>query len=129
MHREKANRSTPDCSGLDAALRDACARADAAAHPLAIMFQLYRSVRELTDALMQARVDAGLPPTLDDGLAVLLDKVLDSVSELARDPKLPVRQALVVQRTIRSLAATAQRARGPRVVAGEQQRGQIAMRP
>ena len=90
----KPNRRTPDFSGLEAALRDACAPASAAAHPLAIMLQLYRSVR----------------------LAVLLDKVLDSLSELARDPKLPVRQALVVQRTIQSLSAAARR-------------GRIAMRP
>ncbi len=79
-------------------MRDACAPASAAAHPLAIMLQLYRSVRL-----------AVLPDKV-------LDKVLDSLSELARDPKLPVRQALVVQRTIQSLSAAAQR-------------GRIAMRP
>ena len=75
------------------------------------MLKLCKSVRGLADALMQARVDVGLPPTLEHALVAQVLKVLDVLTERAGDPKLPAGQALLVHKTIRSLSKTADRAR------------------
>ena len=75
------------------------------------MLKLCKSVRGLADALMQARVDVGLPPTLEHALVAQMLKVLDVLTERAGDPKLPAGQALLVHKTIRSLSKTADRAR------------------
>jgi hypothetical protein len=72
----------------------------------------------LADALMQARVDVGLSHALDNGLAVRLDKVRDSVFGFLPDPAMRVGDGILVHREIRALSTVAHLARWPLVMAG-----------
>ena len=101
---------TPDFSGIEAALIDACTLARDTAYPLTVMLRLYRSVAGLARALMQARADAGLPLGLSPNLIALLDVVRETACEHVKSGGLPVMDSLLVYRAIESLATVAHRA-------------------
>jgi hypothetical protein len=62
MYSGKPGFGTPSFQGMEDTLRDACERAMQLVFPLPTLLRHYRSVIGLTRALMQARVDVGLPP-------------------------------------------------------------------
>jgi hypothetical protein len=101
----------PDFSAMEAALRDACARARHAIFPLGVMLKLYRSVTALTRSLMRARLDAGLSRGFGDDLIALLDATRDAACAHFPDPEMPVMDAIVIHRAVVALAAAAHRAR------------------
>jgi hypothetical protein len=113
MHPGETGPGTTQCSGLVAALRDACERATDPTHPLRVRIHLFRSVCALAEVLMQARADAGLPHTLDGDLVARLLAVRDAAAGLVSDPAMAVEDSLSVFRAIRTLADTARQARGP----------------
>jgi hypothetical protein len=101
----------PSFKGMEDALRDACERAMQLVFPLPTMLRLYRSVIGLTRALMQARVDVGLPPGLSDDLIGRLDAVRDTTGMHFPDQDMPVQDAIRLHSAIMKLASIAHRAR------------------
>ena len=99
---------------MDAALRDACGRAQYAIFPLITMLKLYRSVVALSRALMRARIDAGESHDLGDELIALLDAARDAACAHFPDPDLPLMDAIAIHRAIVALAGVAHRARAGR---------------
>ena len=99
---------------MDAALRDACGRAQYAIFPLITMLKLYRSVVALSRALMRARIDAGESHDLGDELIALLDAARDAACAHFPDPGLPLMDAIAIHRAIVALAGVAHRARAGR---------------
>ena len=99
---------------MDAALRDACGRAQYAIFPLITMLKLYRSVVALSRALMRARIDAGESHDLGDELIALLDAARDAACAHFPDPDRPLMDAIAIHRAIVALAGVAHRARAGR---------------
>ncbi len=85
--------------------------------PLPTMLRLYRSVIGLTRALMQARMDVGLPPGLSDRLIALLENVRDTTGMHFPDRDMPIEDAIRLHAAIMKLAGIAHRARVGRLIA------------
>ena len=113
-HREDVCSAAADFSAMEAALRDACARARHAIFPLIVMLKLYRSVASLARVLMRARIDAGRSHGLGDDLVALLDAIRDAACAHFPDPEMPVMDALAIHRAVVALAGVAHRARAGR---------------
>ena len=107
----------PSFKGMEDALRDACERAMQLVFPLPTMLRLYRSVIGLTRALMQARMDVGLPPGLSDRLIALLENVRDTTGMHFPDRDMPIEDAIRLHAAIVKLAGIAHRARVGRLIA------------
>lgn len=123
----------PSFKGMEDTLRDACERAMQLVFPLPTMLRLYRSVIGLTRALMQARVDVGLPSGLSDELIARLDAVRDTTGLHFPDPEMPMEDAIRVHAAMMKLASIAHRARVGRLtgtlVGWERPRGTAAPAP
>ena len=102
---------------MEDALQDACERAMQLVFPLPTMLRLYRSVIGLTRALMQARMDVGLPPGLSDRLIALLENVRDTTGMHFPDRDMPIEDAIRLHSAIVKLARIAHRARIGRLIA------------
>jgi hypothetical protein len=111
IYRGKPGFGTPSFQGMEDALRDACERAMQLVFPLPTLLRLYRSVIGLTRALMQARVDVGLPPGLNEELVALLDSVRDTTGMHFPEPDMPMMDAIRVHQAMMALAKVAHLAR------------------